>query len=175
MPTPINGPSTPHSCASCECLNPRRDFLRQAALLAVGLVAGSGGLAAADRLPIVIGEAVGRAGDEITYPIPASDGVTIDRDNAVIVVRFQGKVMAFNLSCPHQNAAVRWRQPDMRFECSKHDSVYSPDGIYVGGRATRNMDRFAIKRQGQTIIVNVAQMIASDEQKAAWDAAIVAV
>jgi len=164
-----------HGCDPCTCSNPRRDFIRQVAVLAAGLVAGGRSLAAAAELPTAFGDALGRAGDEITYPIPPSDGVTIDRDNAVIIVRFQGKAMAFNLSCPHQNAAVRWRQADLRFECSKHDSVYTPDGTYVGGRATRNMDRFAIKRSGNSIIVDVALMIQSDEQKAAWDTAFVAV
>jgi nitrite reductase/ring-hydroxylating ferredoxin subunit len=167
--------SASHGCDSCRCLNPRRDFIRQVAVLAAGLVAGRGSIAAALELPVAFGDASGRVGDEITYPIPASDGVTVDRDNAVIIVRLTGKVMAFNLSCPHQNAAVRWRQADLRFECSKHDSVYTPDGTYVGGRATRNMDRFAIKRSGTSIIVNVAQMIQSDEQKAAWDTAFVAI
>ena len=166
----------PHqSCQSCGSDPDRRSFIRQVTLFAVGLVAGSSGLAAADSLPVVVGDAAAKAGDEITYPVPATDGVTIDRENAVIVVRFQGKVMAFNLSCPHQNAAVRWRQADLRFECTKHDSVYTADGTYTSGRATRNMDRFAIKRNGNTIIVNVAQMISSDEQKAAWDKAFVAV
>lgn len=164
-----------HLCDPCACVNPRRDFIRQVAVLAAGLIAGSRGIAAAAELPIAFGDSLGRAGDEITYSIPASDGVTIDRDNGVIIVRFQGKVMAFNLSCPHQNAAVRWRQADLRFECSKHDSVYSPDGTYVGGRATRNMDRLPIKRSGTSVVVNVAQMIQSDEQKAAWDTAFVAV
>jgi nitrite reductase/ring-hydroxylating ferredoxin subunit len=173
--TAVRSESGPHACSTCACLNPRRDFIRQVVVLAAGLVAGSRGLAAAVDLPITLGDALGRAGDEITYPIPASDGVTIDRENAVIVVRYQGKVIAFNLSCPHQTAAVRWRQADLRFECSKHDSVYTVDGTYVGGRATRNMDRFAIKKSGPSIIVNVAQMFLSDEQKAAWDAAFVAV
>ena len=164
-----------HHCDPCDCANPRRDFIRQAAVLAAGMIAGSGVVAAAGKLPVALGASLARAGDEITYPIPASDGVTIDRENAVILVRMQGKVMAFNWSCPHQNAAVRWRQAEMKFECSKHDSVYAADGTYVGGRATRNMDRFAIKRSGNAVIVNVAQMIESDAQKAAWDAAVVKV
>jgi len=166
--------SVSHACECCACANPRRDFIRQVAALAAGIVAGSRGIAAAADLPFSVVDGLDRAGDEITYPIPASDGVTIDRENAVIIVRFQGKVMAFNLSCPHQNAAVRWRQENLRFECSKHDSVYTPEGTYVGGRATRNMDRFTIKKVGNTVVVNVAQMIQSDEQKSAWDAALVA-
>ena len=76
-----------------------------------------------------------------TFPLPAADGVTIDKKTSVILVRFQGKVMAFNLACPHENTALRWKPAVGRFECTKHDSKYSPDGTYIGGRATRNMDR----------------------------------
>ena len=47
--------------------------------------------------------------DERTYPLPAADGVTIDRDTQVIVVRFQQHVYAFNLACPHENTALRWK------------------------------------------------------------------
>jgi Rieske Fe-S protein len=125
-------------------------------------------------LPVRVGEAGTREGDEFTYPMPTADGATIDRDNAIIVVRVAGKVCAFNLSCPHQNAAVRWRPAEARFECSKHDSVYRLDGVYVGGRATRSMDRFPVKRQGNSVVVNVATMIQSDLNKAEWEAAVIA-
>jgi Rieske Fe-S protein len=113
------------------------------------------------------------AGDELTYPVPSADGATIDRDNGVIVVRYQGKVFAFNLSCPHESAAVRWKSTLGRFECSRHDSVYSPAGVYTAGRATRNMDRFQIKKSGAALVVDVSRLIQSDQQKAAWDAAAV--
>ena len=159
---------------TCACAGGRRDFLRQATALLAGLAAGSAGLAAAS-LPVRFGDASSKAGDELTFPIPDSDGAVIDRANAVIVVRFQGKAMVFNLSCPHQNAAVRWRPAEGRFECTKHDSVYSQAGVYQSGRATRNMDRFPVKRSGNSMIANVAQLIQSDEQKAAWEAAFIPV
>jgi len=60
-----------------------------------------------------------------------------------------------------------------RFECSRHDSKYEPDGTYTSGRATRNMDRFPVRRNGDTIVVNVATLIQSDTNKAQWDAAAV--
>jgi Rieske Fe-S protein len=109
------------------------------------------------------------------FPIPAGDGATIDKNTGVILVRFQGKVMAFNLACPHENTALRWKQAVGRFECTKHDSKYSPDGTYIGGRATRNMDRLRIERDGANVVVDLSNLIKSDTQAAEWKAAVIAV
>jgi Rieske Fe-S protein len=110
-------------------------------------------------------------GQERSYPIPASDGVTIDREAQVILVRRQQEVYAFNLSCPHQNAAVRWNADGQRFQCSRHDSRYAMDGTHTSGRATRNMDRFPIHRSGDTLVVDVSHILRSDQAAAAWAAA----
>jgi Rieske Fe-S protein len=161
---------------TCECAGPedRREFLKRAGTLVAGAVAGLGSLAPdAAALPIVVVDPISAAGAELTYPVPAADGAMVDRDNGVIVVRYLGKVFAFNLSCPHENAAVRWKPALGRFECSRHDSVYSPAGVYTSGRATRNMDRFPVKRNGNSLIVDVSRLIQSDQQKAAWEAAAV--
>jgi Rieske Fe-S protein len=161
---------------TCRCADDRRDFLKHAAVLVAGAVAtlgGSGRDAAA--LPVTFGEPLASSGNELAYPIPAADGATIDRDNGVIVVRFQNQAFSFNLSCPHENAAVRWKAALNRFECSRHDSVYSPAGVYTAGRATRNMDRFPIRKNGTSLVVDVSRLIQSDQQKAAWDAATVPV
>ena len=161
-----------HPCDACSDPDSRRDFLKQAALLVSGAlvgIAGEPGTAAA--LPITWGAPIAASGAELTFPIPAADGATIDRDNGVIVVRYQGRVFAFNLSCPHENAAVRWKPAVNRFECSRHDSRYEPNGTYTSGRATRNMDRFPLKRNGDAIVVDVTKLIQSDANKAQWEAA----
>ena len=148
-------------CAACTAADGRRDFLKRATAL------GSGALA------VTLGRPLGASGADLTYPVPAADGATIDRDNGVIIVRSQGKVFAFNLSCPHENAAVRWKPAVNRFECSRHDSRYDPGGVYTSGRATRNMDRFAVKRSGDTVVVDVSRLIQSDTQKAQWESAAI--
>jgi Rieske Fe-S protein len=159
-------------CAGCATTDSRRDFLKQAAFLVSSALAGVAGAApAGGPLAVTEGGPLGAAGTELTYPIPAEDGATVDRDNGVIVVRFQGKVFAFNLSCPHENAAVRWKAAVSRFECSRHDSRYEPNGTYTSGRATRNMDRFSLKRNGDSIVVDVSRLIQSDTQKAQWESA----
>jgi nitrite reductase/ring-hydroxylating ferredoxin subunit len=115
--------------------------------------------------------------DTARYPIPAKDGVSIDKAQEVILVRYQGKVMAFLLACPHENTALRWKQGDVRFQCPKHDSKYLPDGIYVAGsgRATRNMDRFAITLDGSSVVVHLNKWFQSDTHAADWTAAVLPV
>lgn len=162
-------------CTNCDPTG-RRDFLRTAtAALSVAL----GSLAMTPReaaaLPLSLLRSLEREGDEVTYPIPAKDGVTIDDNNEVILVRWQSQAYAFNLSCPHQNTALRYLAADNRFQCPKHKSKYQPDGTFISGRATRNLDRFAIRKDGSKLIVDVGAMYKSDKQAAGWAAAKVAV
>lgn len=137
------------------------------ALVAVGA---SGTSALAASFDLVSGS---RRGQGVRYPIPAADGAQIDKDNQVILVRWQNTAYAFNLSCPHQNTALRWDDADHRFQCPKHHSKYRPDGEFIEGRATRGMDRLAIQRQGNDLLVDVDKMFKEDEEKAAWAAACV--
>ena len=65
--------------------------------------------------------------------------------------------------------------PDHRFQCPKHKSKYQPDGTFISGRATRNIDRHPIKREGHKLVVDVETMIRSDKDPAAWGAAVVRV
>ena len=147
-------------CAQC-ILRDRRRFLFEAAGLAL----------AALGLPPRVAQA--HPADGPRYPVPATDGVQIDRDNQVILVRWQNAVYAFNLSCPHQNTALRWDGADARFQCPKHHSKYQPDGTFIEGRATRNMDRFTVRRDADMIVVDVDDMHKSDDNQATWASAVV--
>jgi nitrite reductase/ring-hydroxylating ferredoxin subunit len=159
------------SCGAADACG-RRTFLREgAAALAVAAFLGRDVFA----LPVDLVTALSRTGSLVKYPIPASDGVTIDRDQDVIVVRSAGRVMAFALTCPHQNTALRWQEKAGEFQCPKHKSRYKPDGVFITGRATRAMDRFAITREGESVVVDLDKLYKADEQAAAWDAAAVRV
>ena len=159
-------------CCDCPLAPDRREFVKHAlsaavgALIALGIPAGL----AASIVPTVISPRR-RIGGDPSYPIPAADGVQIDKDNQVILVRWKNVVYAFNLSCPHQNTALRWHESDGQFQCPKHHSKYQPDGTFISGRATRNMDRFTITRSGNEVVVNVNAMHKSDADSAAWAAA----
>ena len=89
------------------------------------------------------------------------------------MVRHQGRAYAFSLSCPHQRTMLKWRADDARFQCPKHKSKYQPDGTFISGRATRGMDRHAIRLQGRELIVDRAVVYRQDKNPAAWKAAFV--
>jgi nitrite reductase/ring-hydroxylating ferredoxin subunit len=167
-PEPTDGPD----CAGCALHEDRRRFLRDAALAVAGAFAALGAPRGAHASALRFVTALSAGGSTAVYPVPAADGATIDRERQVIVVRHKGAVYAFALSCPHQNTALKWRAEDARFQCPKHKSKYQPDGTFISGRATRGMDRYAVQRRGNTIVVDVSKLYRQDENRAGWDAAV---
>jgi Rieske Fe-S protein len=125
------------------------------------------------ELPVSFATRVAAAGSERRYPVPENDGVTIDKSSQVIVVRYQQHLYAFNLACPHENTALKWLPKDGRFQCPKHESRYQPTGIFMDGRATRNMDRLGVRLDGNVLVVDLNKFYRSDKDAAGWAAAIV--
>ena len=167
-----------HDCDACP-LGPvieRREFLRDAvagALVAVGAAGALGAFASrASALPVEFASGRGDRADK-AYGLPAADGVVIDKDESVIIARFDNKAYAFSLSCPHQNTALRWEAADQRFQCPKHKSRYRADGTFIEGRATRSMDRFAVRAEGAQLFVNLDALYREDENRAQWTSAFV--
>jgi Rieske Fe-S protein len=161
-------------CSGCGVDGGRRAFLREAAAAAAAALL-SVGLSprAAQAVPIAGVAGSRREAGGVAYPIPTADGVQIDKPNEVILVRHAGIVYAFALSCPHQNTALRWNADEGRFQCPKHKSRYRPDGTFISGRATRNMDRLPIRRDGGSVIVDVERMFESDKDQTGWTGAAV--
>jgi len=167
---------TDPDCDACPLT--RRDLLNRAlagvaiALLAEGI---------APRVVMALTRCVSaapsgrRLGATVTaFPVPAEDGVQFDKDQEVILVRNQGHVYAFALSCPHQNTALRWVD-EGRFQCPKHKSKYTPDGIFLSGRATRSMDRYAVRKGENAIVANIDALYRQDKDAAQWQSAFVEV
>ena len=152
----------------------RREFLQCGGCFLITLSTfGLGGETIA-ALPVSMTTGAGDAGER-RYAVPATDSVNIDRQASVIVIRNQNRIYAFALSCPHENAAVKWLPKDHRFQCSKHDSKYQPNGTYTSGRATRNLDRFVVRKEDTNIVVDLQHWFESDKNPAGWDSAFVAV
>ncbi len=153
----------------------RRSFLQTSCGLG-GAIAAVACLPAELRaLPMHLVEGTRVGGAERAFPIPPADSVNVDREAAMILVRAEGHVFAFALSCPHEHAAVKWVDKDGRFQCTKHDSKYLPDGKYIAGRATRNMDRFPIRKDAGNVVITLDAVFRSDLDPSGWAAAEVAV
>ena len=147
-------------CAACDGDGGRRDFIRQVATILAGL-------------PIIFDTGRATASEEAAYPIPTEDGATIDKPREVILVRYEKAVYAFGLSCPHQKTPLRWKPETSQFQCPKHKSRFQPDGSFIDGRATRNMDRYAIRREGDEVRVSLDKLYREDENREEWVAALV--
>ena len=165
---------TDESCTGCP-LHSRRSFMREAGQ-AVALTLAATGLLPRNALgaPRRIA-ALAMTADEVRYGLPLVDGVSIDADNDVILARTGGQVFAFSLACPHQRTALRWEEANGRFRCPKHKSVFRPDGAFVEGKATRPMDRFAIRREADAVFVDNTTVIRFDRDRARWESAVIRV
>lgn len=159
----MNGPNPSGSCGTCTV--GRRRFLVNAAVAVAALGA------EARAMPVSTLHAISKHAELVTYPLPAEDAAYIDKQNEVIVARVSNHVYAFVLACPYQNTALRWNASVHRFQWPKHHSQYQPDGTFIEGRATRSMDRFAVRRDGNTLVVDLDTVFEQDRDAPDWKAA----
>ncbi len=152
----------------------RREFLRGAgaALGALALL----GLSTEEAMALPVRLLTGTRGAAgVRYPIPAADSVIFDDKNGIIIVRRGAQAWAFLATCPHKDVVkLKWQDAENRFKCPKHDSTYQPDGTFIEGRATRNMDRLPIKKDGTDLVVDVESVLESDKMAAGWKSAVAA-
>jgi nitrite reductase/ring-hydroxylating ferredoxin subunit len=154
--------------SDCMCFiydSTRRTFLVKTSCSLLAAFAASG-------ISISAVSAAAVQGSELSYELPLKDGVHIDSTNEVILVRNANHVYVFALSCPHENTALRWQDGSQQFQCPRHHSKYQPDGTFVSGRATRNMDRFALRLADRKVAVDLSKLYRSDRQKSEWSSAL---
>ena len=166
----------PHDgCGPCPLAVDRRVFLRSAALAALGVLA-------AGTVPPALAHAVeyvrpldasGAGAAERLYAIPATDGVSIDDANEVILVRWQARAYAFSSRCTHRGARLEWHGDEGRVFCPKHKARFRPDGMHDSGRQTRDLDRYDIRQRGNALVVDFGMLRRADTDPGAWAAAVV--
>jgi len=160
-----------NSCATCPAAAlTRRTFLRDvglsvaAAIAATALVPPDG--AFADSITGISPRSP--SAPERSYDLPARDGVFLDEANDLILARWEGRAYAFSIFCPHKGARLEWRQDEGRVFCPKHKARFAPDGAHVSGRGSRDLDRYALRRAGNTLLVDFSQVLRADRDGAAW-------
>jgi nitrite reductase/ring-hydroxylating ferredoxin subunit len=163
-------------CDDCPAASiGRRAFLRVVGLSVTAALA----LIAVGAPPIAMAEAVvetkalGKRGAQRAYALPASDTIQIDADNEVIIARWQNRIYAFSLRCPHRGTRLEWLAAERRVFCPKHKARFLPDGSHDSGRQSRNLDRHDISRQGSSLLVNLDVLRRQDSDPEAWGAAVI--
>jgi nitrite reductase/ring-hydroxylating ferredoxin subunit len=163
-------------CAA-TCAIARGRFLRSAGLAALASI-GGGALLADPALAQSMGAIAPSQsrGKLLTYAVPGRDGALIDAANGVILARMKNTVYAMSIACPHRAVtSLEWLPDEKEFHCPKHDAHFQPDGALIDGRPDRGMDRYAVRRSGQTIVVDTASLLEQNADRAAWDGALVKV
>jgi nitrite reductase/ring-hydroxylating ferredoxin subunit len=139
------------------------------------------GLFAADALAspaLARAESVGEIrprgvnGTQRMYPVPTANSISIDVDNDVILARWQDRVYAFSLRCPHRGTRLQWLTGEQRIFCPKHKARFRGDGQHDSGRQSRDLDRYAIGLNGSAAAVDLAVAYRADTEPEAWSRAV---
>lgn len=162
-----------HECPAARAS--RRAFLRDIGLAVAAAVAVTaiGSPAAALAQSVTETSPLSSVGRRRLYEIPKSDAVTVDSTNDVIIARWENRLYAFSLKCPHRGTRLEWRASEQRMFCPKHKARFRPDGAHDSGRASRDLDRYAATREGNSVAVDLDVIWRADQDLSAWRAAVI--
>ena len=161
-----------HGCdGACGHDEGRRAFLRDGLMAVAALTAVAGSAAPLHALAREFATGAAGARNTVTYDVPAADGATIDKANKLILVRYKGRVHAFDLECPHKGTAVQWQPGQGRFFCPKHKSTFQAEGTRIQGKSPRSLDRYAVRLEGGKVVVDLAVVLDAEQDPAGWAAA----
>lgn len=168
---------TSSACRDCPAAAGRRAFLRDIALGVAALLVADTGSASAMRFADSVAEigSTHAAKALRTYAIPSTDSVSIDVGSDLILVRWQGRVYAFSLRCPHRGTRLEWLATERRLFCPKHKARFQADGQHDTGRRSRDLDRYAITRNGAAVAVDLDTIYRVDTNPEDWRAAFIGV
>jgi nitrite reductase/ring-hydroxylating ferredoxin subunit len=170
------GTPTADTGHTCPRTLDRRRFLRDATLAIGAALVASGVIptrALADGVREITALTAGKL--ERAYALPATDGVWVDADSRVALVRVGRQVFAISLECPHKGRVMEWNGAENRFYCPKHKVRFMADGRRASGRQVPDLDRFALKLQQDRIVVAIDKVLAADLTPAEWAAAVLRV
>jgi cytochrome b6-f complex iron-sulfur subunit len=162
-------------CGDCPIATSRRAFLRDIGVATAAALA----VVALERPTAAFAESIGEIAPlrsrlpELSYAIPGSNTVSVDVDNDVILARWENRLYAFSLKCPHKGARLEWRASEERVFCPKHKARFLAEGTHVSGRGSRDLDRYGVRRDGSGVVVNLGRVYRRDTDPTEWSSAVV--
>ena len=166
------------ACTACPAATAsRRAFLRDVGVMVAAVFIAGAAASPAGALVNAVSEtrATGARGVLRTYALPSTDSIAIDADNDVILARWQNRVYAFSLKCPHRGTRLEWIEGEKRIFCPKHKARFMANGSHDTGRESRDLDRYRVSRQGNSVVVDLGTVLRADNDAGAWQAAVIAV
>jgi len=162
-----------HDCPAATAS--RRAFIRDVGIMVATLVAAGAAASPAAALARTVAEVrpSGANGASRTYALPSADSIAVDVANDVILARWEGRVYAFSLKCPHRGTRLEWHNDEQRIFCPKHKARFTPNGAHDSGRGSRDLDRYSVSRQGNSVIVDLGSPLRADTDGVAWRAAVI--
>ncbi len=83
-------------------------------------------------------------------PNEGTGGVGVANPNGGLIALYQ--------KCPHLGCRVPFCSTSKQFECPCHGSVFNIKGEYIQGPTPRGMDRFAIRIEGDRVVVDTGSV-----------------
>lgn len=90
----------------------------------------------------------------------------------VWVVRERGRLIALHARCPHLGCTPRWEAGTRRFRCPCHGSQFSTEGVALNGPAKNPLQRAAIWREGDRVMVDPGRLAELDAAEPSADFAV---
>jgi nitrite reductase/ring-hydroxylating ferredoxin subunit len=165
------------SCDECPAaVFSRRAFFRDVGIAVGAAIAAQEAIAPGEAFAKLVGaiSPLASAKAERSYALPPLDGVFVDENNDVILARWQNRAYAFSIRCPHKGTRLTWRPSEGRIYCPKHKARFAADGAHVSGRGSRDLDRYALRRSGETLVVDTSALLRADRDADRWASATVA-
>ena len=93
--------------------------------------------------------------EEVVFRKTRVDGWKIvnERTTAWVIRKSPTEVLALAPQCTHLGCAYHWDAERKEFECPCHTSAFSMDGKVLSGPAPRPLDQYAVKLDGNRLLV----------------------
>jgi menaquinol-cytochrome c reductase iron-sulfur subunit len=100
-----------------------------------------------------VSELTGGTPSQVRFERAVVDGwkVRNEQSSAWIILDNQQKVTAFSPLCTHLGCAYRWTEEKKLFTCPCHGSAFNVQGDVVAGPASRPLDRYSTKLEGNRL------------------------
>ena len=82
--------------------------------------------------------------------------VPVGDEKAIVVRDPANNLVAVNSTCPHRGCEVVWQANQSEFVCPCHQAKFKANGEIVGGPVDRPLATYAVKTEGDSILIQTS-------------------